>query len=137
MHDRCRSLIKYGWTQRSSRRYQIRLQLKAQHKDTAQHQDTKTVRTAPELSLLRKTFDIRTIFNIRKTFDLRKALDIRKILLLLDDRSRTYEVSKVREDKAERPVLDVEEATVLPSMNAKGLRILFSKDLYISPVEED
>ena len=48
-----------------------------------------------------------------------------------------YGVSKVREDKACRPVLDVEEVTVSPSTNAKGLRILFSKDLYICLVEED
>ena len=85
----------------------------------------KTGRAVPELPLLCKTFNIRTIFNIRK------------ILLPLDSRSGTYEVSKAREDKAKRPVLDAEEATVLPSTNAKGSRILFSKDLYISPVEED
>jgi len=81
--------------------------------------------------LLCKTFDIRTIFNIRK------ALDVRKILLPLDGRSRMYEVSKVRENKAYRPVLDAEEVTVLPSTNAKGLRILFSKDLCICLIEED
>ena len=88
----------------------------------AQHQDTKTGGTAPD---------------IRKTPDLRKTLDLRMTLLLLDDRSRTYEVSKVREDKACRLVLDAEEVTVSLSTNAKGLRILFSKDLYICPVEED
>ena len=83
------------------------------------------------------------IFNIRKTLDLHitlnicKVLDIRKILLLLDDRSRTYEVSKVAEDKAYRHVLDAEEVTVLPSTNVKGSRILFSKDLYIYLVKED
>jgi hypothetical protein len=92
-------LIKYGWTQRSSRRYRIRLQLKAQHKDTAQYQDIKTSRTALNL---RKTFNIRTTFDIRKTPDLRKALDIRRILLPLDGRSRTYRVSKVRKDKGRR-----------------------------------
>jgi hypothetical protein len=109
----------------------------------------KTGRTAPEFPLFRKTFDIRTIFNIRKTpdlcrtpdlrrtLDIRKVLNIRKILLLLDGRSRTYEVSKVREDKACRPVLDAEEVTVSLSTNAKGLKILFSKDLYICLVEED
>ena len=86
---------------------------------------------------LRKTFNIRTIFNIRKSFDLRKAFDICRILLPLDGRSRTYEVSKVREDKACRPVLDTEEVTVSLSTNAKGLRILFSKDLYIYLVKED
>ena len=53
-------------------------------------------------------------------FDLRKALDICKILLPLDGRSRTYEFSKVREDKACRPVLDAEEVIVLPSTNAKA-----------------
>ena len=81
--------------------------------------------------MLRKTFNIRTIFNIRKT------LDIRRILLPSDGRSRTRRVSKVREDKACRPILDAEEVTVLPSTNTKGLRILFSKDLYIYLVEED
>ena len=88
----------------------------------AQHQDTKTGGTAPD---------------IRRTPDLRMTLNIRKIPLPLDGRSRTHGVSKAREDKACRPVLDVEEVTVLPSMNAKGLRILFSKDLYICLVEED
>ena len=48
-----------------------------------------------------------------------------------------YKVSKARKDKAKGPVLDVEEATVLLSTNAKGLRILFSKDLYIFLVKED
>ena len=67
--------------------------------------------------MLRRTFDIRTIFNIRK------ALDIRKVLLPLDGRSGTYEVSKVREDKAYRPVLDAEEVTVSPSTNVKASRI--------------
>ena len=81
--------------------------------------------------MLRKTFSIRTIFNIRK------ALDVRKILLPLDGRSRTYKVSKVREDKAYRPILDAEEVTILPSINAKGLRILFSKDLCIYLIKED
>ena len=75
--------------------------------------------------MLRKTFDIRTIFNIRK------------ILLPLDGRSGTYRVSKVCEDKAYRPILDAEEVTILPSTNAKGLRILFSKDLYIYLIKED
>jgi len=63
--------------------------------------------------------------------------NIRKILLPLDGRSGTYGVSKVYEDKAYRPVLDVEEVTVLPSINAKGLRILFSKDLCIYLIKED
>ena len=68
----------------------------------------------------RTALDLRKTFNIRKTFDLRKALDIRKILLPLDGRSRTYEFSKVHEDKACRPVLDAEEVIVSPSTNAKA-----------------
>ena len=93
--------------------------------------------------MLRKTYDIRTIFNIRKAFnlckafDLRKALNICKILLLLNGRNRTRGVSKVRKDKAGGPILDAEEVTVLLSLNAKGLRILFSKDLYIYLIKED
>ena len=86
---------------------------------------------------LRKTSDICTTFSIRKTPNLHKALNIRKILLPLDGLSGTHRVSKVREDKACIPVLDAEEVTILLSTNAKGLRILFSKDLYIYPVEED
>ena len=60
------------------------------------------------------------IFNIYKTFNLRKALNIRRILLLLDDRNGTHEVSKACEDKASRPVLDAEEVTVLLSLSAKA-----------------
>ena len=48
-----------------------------------------------------------------------------------------YEVSKVRENKAYRPVLDTEKVTVLPSTNVKGLRILFSKDLYIYLIKKN
>jgi hypothetical protein len=88
----------------------------------AQHQDTKTGRTAPD---------------IRRTLNIRKALNIRKILLLLDDRNGTHGVSEVREDKAYRPVLGTEEVTILPSTNAKGSRILLSKDLYICLIKED
>ena len=88
----------------------------------------KTGRTVPDL---RKTPDL------YRTLNIRKVLDIRKILLHLDNRSGTHGVSKVREDKAYRPVLDVEGVTVLLNTNTKGLRILFSKDLYIYPVEED
>jgi hypothetical protein len=77
------------------------------------------------------------IFNIHKTFNLYKALNIRKILLPLDDRNGTHGVSEAHEDKAGRPVLDTEEVTILLSTNAKGSRILFSKDLYICPVKED
>ena len=72
-----------------------------------------------------------------KVLDLRKVLNIRKILLPLDGRNGTHGVGRAREDKAGRPVLDVEKVTVSLSTNAKGLRILFSKDLYICPVEED
>jgi hypothetical protein len=137
LYGRCRSLIEYGWTRRSSRRHQISLQLKAQlkaqYKDTAQYQDIKTGRTALDI---RRTPNLRKILDIYKVLNLRKALDIRKVLLPLDGRSRTYEVSKARGDKAYRPVLDVEEVTVSPSTNAKGSRILFSKDLYIYLVEE-
>ena len=81
--------------------------------------------------MLYKTFNIRKTPNLCRTLDIRKALNIRKILLPLDGLSGTHRVSKVREDKACRPVLDAEEVTVLPSTNIKGLRILFSKDLYI------
>jgi len=48
-----------------------------------------------------------------------------------------YKVSKVHKDKAYRPILDAEEVTILPSINTKGLRILFSKDLYIYLIKED
>ena len=79
----------------------------------------------------------RTVLDVRKTPNLRKVLNIRKILLPLDGLSGTYRVSKVREDKAYRPVLDAEEVTVLLSTNTKGLRILLSKDLYIYLIKED
>ena len=46
-------------------------------------------------------------------------------------------VSKVHEDEASGPVLDAEEVTVLLSINAKGYRILFGKDLCIYPIKED
>jgi len=62
----------------------------------------KTGRTAPKLPLFRKT------------------LDIRRILLPLDGHNRTHRVSKAREDKASRPVLDAEEVTILLSINVKG-----------------
>ena len=73
----------------------------------------------------------------RTVLDPCKALDIRKILLLSDDRSGTYGGSQAHEDKTSGPVLDAEEVTVSLSTNAKGSRILFSKDLYIYPVKED
>ena len=72
----------------------------------------------------------------RIALDLYKALDIRKILPPLDDRNGTYRVSEACKDKASRPILDMEAVTVLPSTNAKGLRILLSKDLYIYLIEE-
>jgi hypothetical protein len=64
--------------------------------------------------LSRRALDIRRVLNIRK------VLDIRKTLLPLDGRNGTHGVSKAREDKAGRPVLDAEEVTVSPSTNAKG-----------------
>jgi hypothetical protein len=87
----------------------------------AQHRDTKTSRIALDL---------------HKTLNIRKVLNIHKILPPLGSCSRTHGVSKVRKDKAYRPVLDTEEVTISLSTNAKGLRILFSKDLYIYLVEE-
>ena len=83
----------------------IRLQL------MAQHQNTKTGRTG---------LDLRKIPDLRKTLNICKTFNIRRILLLLDDRSGAYGVSKVRKDKAGGPVLDAEEVTVLLSSNAKG-----------------
>ena len=68
----------------------------------------KTGRTAPKLPLS------------CKTLDLHKTLNIRKVLLPLDGRNGIYGASKVREDKADRPVLDVEEVTVLPSTNIRA-----------------
>ena len=100
----------------------------------AQHQDTKTGGTAPDI---RRTPDLRKTLDLRINLNLRKALDIRKILLPLDGRNGTYGVSEARQDKACRPVLDAEEVTVSPSTNAKGSRILLSKDLYICLIEED
>ena len=94
-----------------------KLQLKAQYKDTAQHQDTKTGRAAPDI---RRTVNLRRTPDIRKTVDLRRTLDIRKILLPLNGRNGTRRVSKAREDKANRPVLDAEEVTVSPSTNVKA-----------------
>ena len=62
----------------------------------------------------------KTAFNIYKTFNLRRTLNIRKILLPLDGRSGIYRVRKACEDKAGGPVLDIEEVTVLLSINTKG-----------------
>ena len=58
--------------------------------------------------------------NIYKTLNIYKVLNIRKILLPLDSRNGVYRVSKAREDKASRPVLNTEEVTILLSLNAKG-----------------
>ena len=60
-----------------------------------------------------KTPDLYRTPNLYRTLDIRKALNIRKVLLPLDSFSGTYGVSKVREDKACRPILDAEEVTVL------------------------
>ena len=84
-----------------------------------------------------KAINLRKTFNLHKTFNIRTVFNIRKILPPLDGRSRMYKVSKVHKDKAYRPILDAEEVTVLPSTNAKGLRILFSKDLCIYLIKED
>ena len=75
--------------------------------------------------------------NLYKTLNICKTFDIRKILLLLDDRNRIYRVSKVRKDKASKPVLDIKEVTILLNTNVKGSKILFSKDLYIYLVKKD
>ena len=72
-----------------------------------------------------------------KTFNLYKAFNICKILLLLNNCNGIYGVSKIYKDKASRPVLDIEEVTISLSINAKGLKILFSKDLYIYLVKKD
>jgi len=67
-----------------------------------------------------KTLDIYKAFNIHKAFNIYKALDIHKILLPLNGRSRTYRVSKAREDKVDSPVLDAKKIIILLSINAKG-----------------
>ena len=72
--------------------------------------------------------------NLYKTVNIYKTLNIRRVLLPLNSRNGTYKVS---EDKASGPVLDVEEVTILLSTNAKGYRILFSRDLYIYLIRED
>ena len=68
----------------------------------------KTSRTAPKPPLSRRTLDIR------------KALDIRRTLPLLDNHNGTHGVNEAREDEANGPILDAEEVTISPSMNAKG-----------------
>ena len=52
--------------------------------------------------------------------DICRTLNICKTLPLLDDCNGIYGVSKAREDKAGRPVLDAEEITVLLSMSVKA-----------------
>ena len=84
-----------------------------------------------------KTVDLRKALNIYKTLNVRKTFNIYKILLPLNNCNGTHRVGKVYKDKASRPVLDVEKVTILLSINAKGLRILFSKDLYIYLVKKD
>ena len=58
--------------------------------------------------------------NIHRTINIRRTLNIYKILLPLDGRNGTYGVSEAREDKACRPVLDMEEVTVSLSTNVKA-----------------
>ena len=67
-----------------------------------------------------KTVNLHKALNIRKVPNIRRTPNIRKILLPLDGRSGTHRVSKVRKDKASRPVLDAEEVTILLSINSKG-----------------
>ena len=68
----------------------------------------------------RTALDLCKTLNICRTLNIRKVLNIRKILLPLDSRNGVYRVSKARKDKASGPVLDVEEVTILLSLNAKG-----------------
>ena len=68
----------------------------------------------------RRALDLYKALDIRKTSDLYKTSNIRKTLLPLDGCNGTHRVNKVREDKASRPVLDVEEVTVLLSTSAKA-----------------
>ena len=72
-----------------------------------------------------------------RTPDLRKTFNICKILLPSDGRSGTHRVSEARKDKASKPILDAEEVTISLNTNTKGLRILFSKNLYIYLVKEN
>jgi len=74
----------------------------------------KTGKTAPKLPLFYKTI------NFYKTFNIYKTPIIYKILLFLDSCNEMHGVSKVREDKAGGPVLDIEEVTILLNINAKG-----------------
>ena len=61
----------------------------------------------------------RTALDLSKALNIHKIPDLCKILLPLVGHSRTYKVSKAREDKAGRPVLDTGEVTISPSTNAK------------------
>ena len=70
--------------------------------------------------MFRKILNLHKALNLRRTFDIRRTLNIRRILLPLDDRSGTHGVSKVRKDKAGRPVLDAEEVTVSLSTSVKA-----------------
>ena len=69
---------------------------------------------------LRRTVDLRRTINFRKTLNIRKIPNIRRILLPLDGRNKTHGVSKTREDKANGPVLDAEDVTVLLNTNVKA-----------------
>jgi len=83
----------------------------------------RTSRTAPDICKtvdIRKALDLRKALNICRILNIRKVPNIRKILLPLDGCNGTYGVSKVREDKASRPVLNAEEVTVLLSTNIKA-----------------
>ena len=80
----------------------------------------KTGRIVLKLPLPYKAVNLCKIINTYKTVDICKAFNIRKILLLLNGYSGTHKVSKAREDKASRPVLDVEEIITLLSISAKA-----------------
>jgi len=80
----------------------------------------KTYRTAPELPLSYKAINFYKTLNVYKALNIYKAPNICKILLPLNNYNRMYRVSKAREDKAYRPVLDTEEITILLSINAKN-----------------
>ena len=67
-----------------------------------------------------KTSDLCKTFDLCRTLNICKVLNIRKIILPVDECSGTYRVSKAREDKASRPVLDAEEVTVLLSTSVKA-----------------
>ena len=99
------------------------LQLRAQYKDMAQYQDIKTGKVVFDLYKafnLHKTLNLYKTFDLYKTYNIHKTFNIYRILLLLDDYSGAYKVSKVCKDKVNRPVLDVEKVIVLLSTNAKN-----------------